>query len=204
MVKRISWVPSHLVSLRLRDDLFTIGQMLVSPVMQFYAIHSSDGEWKNVDLNTVAPLFRAFVGSVINKELVENKIIDETVTARIGLTDNFWIKPYTLTMDGSRYRGSRHSFPFLGGKLIDLGDGAIGVTLAPTIKEDLCLPNDRELIEKYELTNMWGSDDLSDRLCRYFDTGINRDDLKFEVFPELWSDRENLRPLTRRLPIPLR
>lgn len=49
-----------------------------------------------------------------------------------------------------------------------------------------------------------GSEDLKDRLWRYFDTGINRDDLKFEVFPDLWNDREELRPLTRRLPVPLR
>ncbi|ECF4923130.1 TPA_asm: hypothetical protein G0B48_16615 [Salmonella enterica subsp. indica] len=35
-------------------------------------------------------------------------------------------------------------------------------------------------------------------------TGINRDDLKFEVFPMLWNDRESLRPLTRRRPIPMR
>ncbi|EAO6613387.1 hypothetical protein G3C57_003115 [Salmonella enterica] len=59
-------------------------------------------------------------------------------------------------------------------------------------------------MKKYELVNMWGPDDLGDRLRRYFDTGINRDDLKFEVFPTLWNDRESLRPLTRRLPIPMR
>ena len=51
---------------------------------------------------------------------------------------------------------------------------------------------------------MWGHNDLGGRLRRYFDTGIDRDDLKFEVFPGLWNDREALRPLTRRLPIPLR
>lgn len=103
------------------------------------------------------------------------------------------------------YKGTRNSFPFLGGKIIDLGpDGNVSVTQAPVIKEDLTLPQDRNFIEKYELDNMWGHEDLSDRLCRYFDTGINRDDLKFEVFPGLWDDREKLRPLTRRLPVPLR
>ena len=74
----------------------------------------------------------------------------------------------------------------------------------PALKEDLKLSKNRDVIEKYELTNMWGDEDLSDRLCRYFDTGINRDDLKFEVFPGLWPDRESLRPLTCRLPVPLR
>jgi len=47
---------------------------------------------------------------------------------------------------------------------------------------------------------MWGADDLQDRLIRYFDTGINRDDMKFFCFPGLWDDIDQLRPLTRRVP----
>lgn len=108
-------------------------------------------------------------------------------------------------MDKNHYKGDINSFPFLGGKLIDLGpSGNVGITLAPVIQEDLDLPKDRQIIENVELTNMWGNEDLSDRLQRFFDTGINRDDLKFEVFPGLWNDRESLRPLTRRLPLTLR
>lgn len=80
----------------------------------------------------------------------------------------------------------------------------MSITEAVVIKHDLSSVDDKELIEKYGLTSMWGDEDLGDRLRRYFDTGINRDDLKFEVFPGLWNDRESLRPLTRRLPIPLR
>ncbi len=95
--------------------------------------------------------------------------------------------------------------PWRGGKLVNVGDsGEIAAWQAPIIKQDLCLPDDREIIENMELTNIWSDLDLSDRLCRYFDTGVNRDDLKFEAFPGLWNDREKLRPLTRRLPAPLR
>lgn len=32
---------------------------------------------------------------------------------------------------------------------------------------------------------MWGADTLRDRLCRYFETGINQDNLKCRVFPGL-------------------
>lgn len=91
--------------------------------------------------------------------------------------------------------GTKDSFLFMGGKIIDLSpDGNISVTRAPVIKEDLTLPNDRELIEQYELTAMWGHEPLSDRLCRYFDTGINRDDLKFEVFPASGMTEKNYAP----------
>ncbi|ECA8972392.1 hypothetical protein ETB55_19030 [Salmonella enterica subsp. enterica serovar Omuna] len=205
MAKRIVWKVGDLVNIKLRDDLYTIGQMLTSPAMQFYDVSNDDGIWKNVDLNKTRPLFRVFVGNIINKYLVTEKISNKAVTPGVIPYEPYWIKSYTLTMDGEHYKGDRFSFPFLGGKIIDLGpDGNVSTTRAPVIKEDLTLPQDRELIEKYELTNMWGHEDLSDRLCRYFDTGINRDDLKFEVFPGLWDDREKLRPLTRRLPVPLR
>lgn len=205
MTKRITWKEGDLVNIRLRDDLYTIGQMLTSPAMRFYDISNRDGIWEHVDLNEVRVLFRVFVGNVINKYLITEKINKKSVVSSSKPYEKYWIKSYTLTMDGEHYKGDRFSFPFLGGRIIDLGpDGNISTTRAPVIKEDLTPLQDRELIEKYELTNMWGHEDLSDRLCRYFDTGINRDDLKFEVFPDLWDDREKLRPLTRRLPVPLR
>ncbi|CFQ68331.1 Uncharacterised protein [Yersinia pseudotuberculosis] len=204
MAKRITWKDGDLVNIKLRDGLYTIGQMLTSPAMRFYDIFNTDGVWENVDLNKVNPLFRVFVGKVINKYLVQGKVESPEVIASTKPYEPYWIAPYSI-IDGVHYKGTRNNFPFLGGKIIDLGpDGNVSVTQAPVIKEDLTLPQDRNFIEKYELDNMWGHEDLSDRLCRYFDTGINRDDLKFEVFPGLWDDREKLRPLTRRLPVPLR
>ncbi|QGU88101.1 hypothetical protein [Erwinia sorbitola] len=204
MAKRIIWKNGDLVNIKLRDGLYTIGQMLTSPAMRFYDISSVDGVWGNIDLNKVKPLFRAFVGRVINNYLIQGKIKSPTVIASSKPYEPYWISPYSI-IDGVHYKGTKNDFPFLGGKIIDLGpDGNVSVTQAPVIKEDLTLPQDRELIEQYELDNMWGHEDLSDRLCRYFDTGVNRDDLKFEVFPGLWDDREKLRPLTRRLPVPLR
>ncbi|AVD85489.1 hypothetical protein C4Q28_09310 [Pseudomonas sp. SWI6] len=107
--------------------------------------------------------------------------------------------------DGDHFKGGGDKFSFYGGKLIDVGVGDNPETYgAPVIKHDLSVRDDRDIIEAHELTNMWGDQDLSDRLSRYYDAGINRDDLKFEIFPGLWDDREQLRPLTRRLPIPLR
>lgn len=193
---RVGWKENALVSIKLRADLYTIGQMLVSPSMRFFDISCKDGIWKAVDLNNVKPLFQLFVGQVVMQNMVVEKIKEKTVVASTFPFEQLCIKP-NINYDGG--------FPWRGGKLVDIGlDGKIGTTLAPVIKQNLSLPEDREIVERYELTNMWGDQDLIDRLCRYFDTGINRDDLKFEVFPGLWNDRESLRPLTRRLPIPLR
>ena len=193
---RVVWQAHALVSIKLRDDLYTIGQMLASPTMKFFDIASKDGVWQAVDLNEVKPLFQGFIGQVVLKHLTVGKIKDKSIIASRIPAESLWLDAH-INYDGG--------FVFKGGKLIDIGlDGKIGTTKAPVIKQNLQLPEDREIIEKYELTNMWGDLDLSDRLCRYFDTGVNRDDLKFEVFPGLWDDREKLRPLTRRLPVPFR
>lgn len=185
-----------LICLKLREDLYTVAQILVGPLVRFFDIKNQDAVWKNIDFNNVPILFEAFVaGSAIQKLGVE-KIKDKTTFASQLPFEWHFIKPYS-NFDGG--------FSFLGGRLVDIRCGdAVDTYQVSVLKENLNLSENRDVIEKYELTNMWVDTDLSDRLCRYFDTGINRDDLKFEIFPGLWDDREALRPLTRRLPVPLR
>ncbi|MBC3373232.1 hypothetical protein HU762_04680 [Pseudomonas sp. SWRI92] len=195
MAKRITLKEGDLVSLKLRDDLYTLGQMTKHSVMRFYDVKSEDGTWPDLVLDNSMILFSGFVGKVITQRLAVEKL---TCTTSLILSDHerYWLRPH-VNFEGG--------FPFRGADLIDIGtDCAADYSLVPALKEDLTLSKNRDVIEKYELTNMWGDEDLSDRLCRYFDTGVNRDDLKFEVFPGLWTDRESLRPLTRRLPVPLR
>jgi hypothetical protein len=190
---RIAWEENGLINIKLRDDLYTIGPMLVSPTVRFYDISSKDGVWKTVDLNEVKPLFQAYAFGAV-KRLAVGRIKDKSVIPSSLPLSPLWIDVH-LNYDGS--------FPWRGGKLVDVdAKGKIGATEAPVIKQYLQLPQDREIIENVELTNLWTEGPLVDRLCRYFDTGVNRDDLKFEVFPDLWDDRERLRPLTRRVPIP--
>jgi len=195
-MKPAIWKPNGMVSLRLRDDLFTIGQMSVNSIMRLFDVSNSEDIWDDDVLSSALPLFDVFVGRVVIQNLATRYIPKKSVQTVAVPPQRLWIKPY-ICYDGK--------FPFRGGKLVDLGPEGIGEsTEAPVIKENLQLPDDRDVIERTELTNMWGAVSLGDRLRRYFDTGINRDDLKFEIFPGLWSDREQLRPLTSRLPIPLR
>ena len=202
MAKRVVWRAGDLLSIKLRDNLFTIAQMLGSPVMRFFDIFNATGVWKDIDLNTTPILFRVLVGRVINRHLIREKIKTQSVIPCSIPDESLWIDVYTI-MDEGHYPEDKDCFAFMGGKIISTDPKAPFYTQA-VVRHDLSLPEDKEVIERLELTNMWGDDDLADRLCRYHDTGINRDDLKFEVFPGLWNDREKLRPLTRRLPVPLR
>jgi hypothetical protein len=198
--KRIFWKKDDLVSICLSNGLYTIAQMLDSPIMCFYNIVNDNGIWENINLNNTEKLFMAFVNNSINKDFVIGKLNNKNIPIK-EINEYYFIKPYTI-MDGIHYKGAKNNFPFLGGKLIDYNH-KLGSVRSPIIKEDLTLPNDREIIEKYELTNMWGKHELEERLIRCFSIGINRDDLKYEVFPELWN-KENSKPLTSRLPELLR
>lgn len=115
MAKRIVWKVDDLVNIKLRDDLYTIGQMLTSPTMRFYDIFNNYGVWENIDLNNVKPLFSVFVGRVINKYLIQNKIKSSTVIASSKPYEPYWIAPYSI-MDNGHYKGTKNSFPFFGGK----------------------------------------------------------------------------------------
>lgn len=192
---RIIWEDNGLINIKLRDDLYTIGQMLISPTVRFYDIANKDVVWQSVDLNKVKVLFQAYAFAA-TKRLAVGKIKDKSVIPSSMPFSPFWINAHV------NYEGG---CPWRGGKLVNVGpEGKTDAWEAPVIKQNLCLPEDREIIENVELTNLWTEGPLSDRLCRYFDTGVNRDDLKFEIFPDLWDDREKLRPLTRRVPIPSR
>ncbi|MBJ9849156.1 hypothetical protein I5683_19130 [Citrobacter freundii] len=200
---RIVWKPGKLVNLKLRDDLYSIGQMEEHSIMRFFDIYNHDGVWEHIDLNEIKELFRVFVVGDVNRVLGVGRIKASSVVASQKPLSMYWIRFYNR-LDYGHYKGDTDSFPFLGGKLIRTRNVQEAPTHAEVIKHDLSVVEDKAIIEKYELTNMWGDKDLGDRLRRYFDTGIDRDDLKFEVFPGLWNDREKLRPLTRRLPIPMR
>ena len=204
MQKRLTWKVGGFLVIQIREGLYSIARMAGKTTLCVYNIFRESDHWDDVDWTRVEVLFEVFVGAVVQKNLGVRKIFIEGVRLELLARQRYWIDPYS-SLDVLHFKGGRGTFPFYGGRLIDVGVSENPETYgAPVIKHDLSVDEDREIIEKYELTNMWGDLDLADRLARYYDTGVNRDDLKFEVFPGLWDDREKLRPLTRRLPVPLR
>jgi hypothetical protein len=117
-------------------------------------------------------LFCVTVGRVVQQQLCEGKVRDRSVIPSSLPFQKLWIDAY-VNFDGG--------FPFIGGKLIEV-DPTKDTTTAPIVKDWLLPKADAELIKKYELTNMWGADGLRKRLVRYFDTGIDRNELKEKVF----------------------
>lgn len=201
---KVKWQEDALVSVKLRDGLYTLALLKRSPYAWFFDVKTERAEWATVDLSQLKPLFCVgIVDAVLSKmvtHVVQARLIDpdaKSTPPKLAIP-KLWIKPNQNTAD---WRVD--NFAWRGGRLIEL-DPDIGSVDSPVLKAHLEIEDDRPLIEGCELTNMWTDQDLTDRLARFFDSGIDRDDLKFEVFPGLWNDRERLRPLTRRLPVPLR
>ncbi|KMK51604.1 hypothetical protein RO21_05330 [[Actinobacillus] muris] len=186
---------------KLKENLYTLTQRLESQIVRFFDIKRSDDNWdEKIDLNQIPILFEVFVVT----SYVEKKFAVKKLKKAISSTEpyeRFWIVPYNLL--DPEFEGSRENVYGLGGKLVDLGNNYFSGCDAPIVKHHLNVKDDREILEKYELDWAWGAA-IIERLIRYFETGINRDDMKFEVFPDLWDDREQLRPLTSRLAEPFR
>jgi len=109
MAKRVVWRAGDLLSIKLRDNLFTIAQMQGSPVMRFFDIFNATGVWKDIDLNTTPILFRVLVGRVINKHLIQEKIKTQSVIPCSIPDEPLWIDVYTV-MDEGHYARVRTGF----------------------------------------------------------------------------------------------
>ena len=174
MPKRVTWKENALINLKLRDDLFTIVQMLRSPFLRLFKVSNKDGVWRNLDLNKVEVLFCVPIGQIVLQQLCEGKVKDRSVIPSALPFPKLWMRPY-LNFDGG--------FLFIGARLIELDPAKhMETTTAPVVKDWLRPKADAELIQKYELTNMWGAENLRERLVRYFDTGVDRNELKEKVF----------------------
>ncbi|TDM05883.1 MAG: hypothetical protein C4K60_14405 [Ideonella sp. MAG2] len=71
---KIIWKENHIVRLRLRDDLFTIGQLLGSAFMRVHKLSGSVDEWEDIDLNQTEELFTVPVTNDVFRGLATGKV----------------------------------------------------------------------------------------------------------------------------------
>lgn len=183
---RAFWKKDCVVSLRLTGDLYSLAQMVNTvSKMRFYNIYKDRDEWGGTDLNNVEPLFCVSVGNVVIQRLGQRRVPPKEVVPDRKPCDRLFIDPFE-NIEGYNLRGE---FLWRGGRLVDLGEGSMGIARsAQTVIQKLSFEKDRDAIEKYELSGMWGADQIANRLLTFRSTGINRDPMKAKVFPELASE----------------
>jgi hypothetical protein len=169
-VKSIKWTEDGVLSMRLRPDLYTLAQMRQNNLVQFFDISSEDGDWADVDLSTVAPLFCIYVATRPLKALSVAVVAEDDVRPNRRPTPTAMIK-YRFGGDGDH-----------DADLIELTETytSIGATV---LQEGLTIEDDLDAIYGHELAGMFGDPEkLRTRLVRWFDTGVNWDESKVFVF----------------------
>ena len=169
-MKKLTWKDGTVINVKLREDLFTLAQMRLNHCMQFFDIRNSDGIWQGIDLNSIKPLFCAFVAENRLKPLFVETLPGDKVIPNHRPMPNRMIK-YRFGGEGNNKAD-----------LVELDEGSSGIN-ARVIRANLTTENDLDTIYKYEYVGMIGDPEkLRKRLVRYFDTGVNWDDSKAFIF----------------------
>jgi|SRR5476649_241680 len=168
MLKKITWQEGKVLSLKLKDDLYTLVQMRKDYYLQFFALKSAQDAWTEVDLGKVDTLFFIFTSTKALKGLA----ISEPSLDNISIDKRPPEKKILRAIIGGNY----------GADLIELTD-SFETLDATTLKSNLTLADDLDTIYKYELSGMLGDPEkLRNRLINYFDNGINWDNSKEFLF----------------------
>ncbi|WP_028456396.1 hypothetical protein [Chitinilyticum litopenaei] len=178
---RAFWQENAVFILKLRDDLFTVAQMMPKGTarIRLYNIFKNEDIWRPLDLSFIEPLFTVPIGNVVIQKLgVRRAKPDE-------------IKPGTQPYERYVIFAKANygcNFPWKGGKLVDTGEnGEVESWQAPAVIEDLTLDQHRDLILKYQLSNILGDNHLSERLVHIYEKGFDFDPLKDQIFPGLYE-----------------
>lgn len=180
---RSFWKKDAVISIKLDEDCYSLAQMANDNAqMRFFTIFNQTDEWKGTDLGKIEPLFSVFIGNVVIQRLGQRRVpINEVNPSKLPC-DQLFIEPI-CNADGYRIR---NEFWQKAGNLVDLGPGArIAGCDAPVIKPELNIEKNINEIINYEMTNMWGDNNVRKRLLMQKERNINIDQFKFFVFPGL-------------------
>ena len=171
-------------SIKLADDLFSLAQTVnpKSTIIRLFAIFNNKDEWSGIDLNNIDTLCCVYAGNILMQKLGVRKISESEVKIKTSSCKHYFINPG----DNAEGYRLRDEFIWKGGSLVDVGEDLEDSYLfAPVVIEELSVKEHLEQILTYEFVNMYGAVDTVERLVQFYNTGINKDQLKEKIFPEL-------------------
>ncbi|HMB91052.1 MAG TPA: hypothetical protein VKP65_09415 [Rhodothermales bacterium] len=172
-MKRFVWKEGGLASFKLKEDLYTIGQMLKNPYFIFFKVSSEDGPFDGIDLNETPVLFTIPVARDFMQQRAVEKIKEGVVPRDNPKLPTLWIQARNCF---------QCDYPWKGGDLVKIDPevGNRGI-MNPVVKRDID-PDDTETLEQYELTHIWTDKFLTARLILSLERGENIDPLKEKIF----------------------
>ena len=178
---RAFWKKGNVISLKLKENLYSLAQMVnPSAKMRFYNVFNDKDEWSSIDLNYKNTVFCVPVGNILIQKLGVRRIPLAEVIPSNEPCERLFIN---VASNAEGYR-LRNECIWRGGNLVDEGyDARNAAYNSPIIIQNLDITVHREIILKFELENMYGDIIARDRLIRYYETGVNIEPLKFDIFP---------------------
>jgi hypothetical protein len=162
------WDEGGILSFHLRDDLYTVGLMKRLPYIQFYDVRSEDGKWSSVDLDSALRLICVGVVQLALRELEVTQVDSKCFVNDERPFPSTWLRSCTWIGEG---------YPFRGADLINL-DPSVGSLRSEVLKYDIDVAKNMDLVRNAELTNLYNTWMLRDRLLGFFNEGIDRQPLK--------------------------
>jgi hypothetical protein len=171
MEKKKQWPEGHLLSVKLRDDLYTIAQRSRPLFMRFFKVARRDGRWQRLELDTIPVLFTVPVLLSAPGALAGGEV-DASVAPNTTPFERYWLK-------ANPEPGSSDAFE--GASLVESRERELARSW-PVVKELVSLATEGDLVRRCEFTRTTNSTDLKQRLTHYFDTGRDLDPFKLKVF----------------------
>lgn len=173
MLKKIQWEEGLVLSVKVRDDLFTLAQMRVNHLVEFFDVFRCDENWGGVDLNNEKIVFCIFVSTKNVRSIFS------------GIAPDFLVSANTRPVKRRMLSAILGAPGNTGANLIELSDKYSNIG-GQIVKSSLTVENDLQLIYEYDLSGMEGDPDkILERLRIYYDTGVNWDKSKNFLFPNI-------------------
>ena len=173
MLKSLKWEDDRVLSICVGENLFTLAQMRANYLLEVFDVFRTDDSWEGVDLNSAEIIFCIFISpknlkSIFSDRPVESSILKNQRAIRKRMLSANLGAPGSMSAD-----------------LIDLSSSFSNID-GNIVRERLTPEKDSELIYKYEFCGMAGNPDrVLNRLKLYHQTGVNWDETKKVIFPDL-------------------
>ncbi len=175
------WKKNQVFSVKLRQDIWAIGQMLDSPFILTFNVFKSKNDWGEIDLKHAPTLFccsvlKQFFTQSETQLLQVNPIIDYS-------PPKVWIKRFIGNRMFSYTISSTEKIEFItaggdpGGLLIEYDIEKGGYQGEKVLNPDISLSSD-EIIDKFEMQMIWNYPHLNERLFLCYKLGKNVDPFK--------------------------
>jgi hypothetical protein len=177
---RIVWKENAIVSIKIRDNLFTLAQMINSPYLIFFNVFSADEQWKAINLEKVPVLFfRGVTRQFLQKSEITLKKEIQPITQYEA--PKYWLQLGPGSQALIAWKGTPHEMSIMtlgeeGVRVIEKDITQSGFHAVKPVGPYLTGPEHKE-IDKYELDTLGVYPETIERLylCHFFKKNVDPD-----------------------------